>query len=371
MKERNYGIDLLKIVLAFMVIIIHINANGTGQVLAHATLQPWKSLITVVTFLCYPAVNTYILVTGYYLYDIKKNLKSSVRSLSLLWLSVLFFSVFGYFVGVVFGNGFQTIELIKRFFPITRGVWWFYTVYFALVLISPFINKMIDAIDMWEHKMALLVLILILSILPGFVNWEGKIGSNYGYSLIWFIALYITGAYLKRRKIMENRSTKRFFLMMLIFGAATIALYLVPKILSLIGISISFAMYNSIFVYTQAIALFITFGNISIPKALEKTVASISRLALASYLLHCQEDIEKILWLKLNPSAYSNSVNIIFITVLLCIAVFVIGILLEAIRKKLCSLLKIDKGFVGVVCKGYSLLENALKEKASENVRFK
>lgn len=41
--KRNYGIDLLKIVLAFLVITIHINAPGTGKVLMN-THKPWSVL---------------------------------------------------------------------------------------------------------------------------------------------------------------------------------------------------------------------------------------------------------------------------------------------------------------------------------------
>ena len=179
MKERNFGIDLLKILLELMVITIHINANGTGQVLSHSTIQPWKSVVTLVTFLCYPAVNTYILITGYYSYETKKELNGIVKSLSLLWLSAVFFSFLDYAISIAFGNTFYIIDLIKRFFPITSGVWWFSTVYFALMLLSAFINRMLDSINIIEHRMLRFILLLVLSILPTFVNWEGQLGSNY------------------------------------------------------------------------------------------------------------------------------------------------------------------------------------------------
>ena len=363
MKERNYGIDLLKIFLALMVIIIHINANGTGQVLSHSTIQPWKSVVTLVTFLCYPAVNTYILITGYYSYETKKELNEIVKSLSLLWLSAVFFSFLGYAISIAFGNTFYIIDLIKRFFPITRGVWWFYTVYFALMLLSPFINKMLDSINIIEHRMLLFVLLLVLSILPTFVNWEGQLGSNYGYSLIWFIALYITGAYLQRINCLDTKSIKKCFVSMGVFLGATISLYMIPKVLSILGISVTFAMYNSILVYIQSIALFISFGNIKLSNGMNKVVGSISGLALASYLLHCQEDIEKVLWIGLTPATYANSAKIIYISILICVSVFIIGALLELLRKDIYKFLKIDKSFINATSKGYAAIEHLLKNR--------
>ena len=363
MKERNYGIDLLRIVLAFMVITIHIHANGTGQVLLYSTTQPWKALATFVTFLCYPAVNTYILITGYYSYKAKKELNGVIISLSRLWLSALFFSLFGYAISIASGNAFNPLDLIKIFFPITRGVWWFYTVYFALMLLSPFFNKMLDSINVGGHRMLLAIMLLMLSILPMFVNWEGQLGSNYGYSLIWFIALYVTGAYLQRIKFLDTQNIKKFLVSSEFFVAATISIYIVPKFFSIIGISINLAMYNSVCVYIQAIALFISFGNIRLSKGMAKIVGSISGLALASYLLHCQEDIEKLLWPGVNPAAYANSARIIYVTIVICITVFIIGVLLESAWEYICRVLKIDKNFAEATGKGYVVIERLLRDR--------
>lgn len=368
MLKRNYGIDLLKIVLAFMVIIIHIHAGGTGQVLLHSSKQPWKVLALIITYFCYPAVNTYILITGYYSFEAKKDLNSAVKNLSQLWMIAVFFSLFGYFVCLMMGNTFSLFDMIKRFFPITRGVWWFYTVYFALILLSPFIDKMLDSLDIKEHKMLLVILLLILSIFPIFVNWDGKIGSNYGYSLIWFIALYVTGAYLMRIKIVNNKYLKKTFVFIIIYCFSTGCLYIVPKIFLRLGVAINLAMYNSIFVYIQSIALFVAFGNLSFDRKISKIVGSISSLSLASYLLHCQEDIEKILWLKLNLEVYTNSMQIIYVTILICISIFGVGILLEFVRKNLCRFLKIDKFFVSMIDKCYMVLVWLLGEKGNKDV---
>lgn len=336
--ERNYGIELLKVILAIMVIVIHINANGTGQVLQYATEPPWRQIVAIVTVLCYPAVDTYILITGYYSYTSPKDIREVIKRLSLLWLSALFFSMVGYFITVlVFNTQFQLKELVKRCFPIIRGVWWFYTVYFALMLLSPFLNKLLNNLSEREHKLLLFFLILFLGGLPIFVNWKGRLGSDYGYSLIWFITLYLVGAFLSRKDVfcfkLNSILTSGIGYMI-----SSIIMFLWPKVFGLLGIESTVSMYNSVFCLAQAIFLFIFWGNIQIPKEIERYVGRISQIILASYLLHCQEDIEKILWEYVHPLSYANSSKIIFATINIVLGVIFISAVLEILRKKVCSI---------------------------------
>lgn len=364
--ERNGGIDLLKVLLAIMVITIHINANGTGQVLLHVTESPWRQIVAIMTVLCYPAVNTYILITGYYSYTAHKNSHSVIKSLSLLWLSAMFFSIVGYFVSIVgFNAQFQMLELLKRFFPVIRGVWWFYTVYFALMLISPFLNKMIDSMLVGEHKLLLFILILLLSVFPVFVDWKGQLGSNYGYSLIWFIALYLVGAYLKRAKALQFKN--KFVLNGVIgYIVSSFIMLLWPKLFGLLEIESTVSMYNSVFCLAQAICLFVFFGNIRLPKIIEKYVMYISSVMLSSYLLHCQEDIEKILWSTVHPSNYANSSRIIFATINIIIGVLIVSAILEILREKVCKALRIDKKFVKLTDSIFCCIERLLQIERSK-----
>lgn len=341
-KQRNYGVDLLKILLAIMVITIHINANGTGKVLIHSTEIPWKQIVRIVTILCYPAVNTYILITVYYTFEANKSFSKILKSLSLLWLSVIFFSLFGYFISIcLFGGSFNIRQLIIHFFPIIRGVWWFYTVYFVLMMLSPFLNRMINNLSNNEVKLLLLILILTMSIFPIFVKYDGRLGSNYGYSLIWFITLYITGAFLKQI------NSIRFDKKSIIVGKygyliSSGLIFIWPHIFKMLDVNSTMEMYNSFFCYLQAIFLFVSFGNIRINNHICKFVGKISNVALASYLFHCQEDIDKVIWIKINPSTHANDISILYVSLFLILFIFITGCLIEFIRKKICKKFKID-----------------------------
>lgn len=313
-----------------------------------------------VTILCYPAVNTYIIITGYFMYQMHKNISSIIKSLSTLWLSVVFFSVIGYLGVVIFcGKKFILLELVKRFFPIIRGEYWFYTVYFVLVLLSPFLNKMIDSIIKKEHKVLIIIFLMAFSILPIFVEWKGQLGSNYGYSLIWFIALYITGAYISKYIIFENKRKASLFGFITYIIASAIT-YIGPYIAKFVGINITFSMYNCVTVYIQAIGLFIMFSNINIKKFLRKPIAFISSMALASYLFHVQEDIGSVLWRTINPAALANSPKLIIIWFAMVICLFILAVALEWLRRSVVKVLKIEDGFSKLVIRLFDRVEKKL-----------
>ena len=58
---------------------------------------------------------------------------------------------------------------------------------------SPFINKALWALNKKQHATLVWFLVLILT----FPFLNGVLGVKGGYGLLWFIALYVVGAYLR------------------------------------------------------------------------------------------------------------------------------------------------------------------------------
>ena len=329
-----------------MVVTIHFNAPGTGQVYMHCTTQPLSTLISLVVALTYPAVNTYVLISGYYSFKSPKTYRKIVSSLVRLWLCLTFFSILGYLIVSLFNN--QPISftvLLTRLFPLTRSVWWFMSVYFVLMLISPCINKVISSFSKQENLFALLLMLIICSVLPFFVNWKDAIGTNYGYSLVWFVVIYFTGALMCLYTTNDNshlfvKGISVYFLLSILFVGLN---YLLNRISFTQGNTVS--MYNSLIVYGQAIALFISFKSLKINnKVLGKVIVFFAGLSLAVYVFHCQEDISKFIWSNIHPSYYANSYSIISIYVVSISGLYFIAVFIEFIRVKLFNLLKLNRG---------------------------
>lgn len=91
MRARNIGLDILRILLALMVIAIHFNAPATGHV-ALAVTGKMKLLVLPMVAFCYPAVNTYVLISGFFSYKNKRSYDKILNSLIRLWLCLEYVS---------------------------------------------------------------------------------------------------------------------------------------------------------------------------------------------------------------------------------------------------------------------------------------
>jgi len=361
-KERRYGIDLLKIILAFMVLTLHFNAGATGQVLQHATIFPWNILVQVVTLLCYPAVNCYVLISGYFMYKYQKNIAESILSVICLWLSVIFFSIIGYIIVILaFHKSFDFIVFIKHLFPVCRGKWWFITVYVVMALLSPFLNTIINNITMKQFRILLGILLVSSSVVPMFLGWDGQLGSGMGYSLFWFITLYFVGAYIHNNYIVQPSSKKStIFLCAVIYILVDVVIMMIEKVFMICGIKILLTPYNSIFILVQACALVILFLNTQINKKCGGIIAKIASLSMASYLFHCQEDLDTAIWEYIKPWQYANSSRILIVYLLTIVFLYVIAILIEQVRNTIFG--KIESS-IFLIDKLRKYVEDILSEK--------
>ena len=66
-KERNYGIDLLRIISMFMVVVLHVVGHG-GVLNATIGLTLKGEIAWAIEIASYCAVNCYALITGFVAY---------------------------------------------------------------------------------------------------------------------------------------------------------------------------------------------------------------------------------------------------------------------------------------------------------------
>ena len=105
MKERNYGIDLLRIVSMLMVVINHI--LRFGGVYSDNLAGIGRLLIVGMDVLCLCAVNCFALISGY----VGVRPKHKFSNIISLWLLVLFY-------GIVFLSVFALVAPEKISFEI-------------------------------------------------------------------------------------------------------------------------------------------------------------------------------------------------------------------------------------------------------------
>ena len=122
-NERNYGIDLLRIISMFMVLMLHFIPIDIGDALSIK-----EQVLYFFECACYCAVNCYALISGYVGIR-KKELKYS--NLIYLWIQVVFYSLMSYLILMIMGDtSFSVKSFIKLFRPVFNGTYWYFTAYF-------------------------------------------------------------------------------------------------------------------------------------------------------------------------------------------------------------------------------------------------
>ena len=347
-RDRNNGIDFLRVLLALMVITLHYNSSlGQVQVNTRDLSFNWFFVWFTET-LCISAVNIYVIISGYFSFKKNQPITHVVSKLKRLWFCLLFYSVMEYVViTALYGDGYNIRILIKRLLPVSTGEWWFFSVYFLIYMMSPVINSFVGDSEEKSHVIMLFSGIVGLCIIPQFLLWKDGLGIDNGYSLIWFIFLFFSGALLAKysnsnlnsrlgniiRRLERWKLTIFLGCFIALFGSKVFIAVVSNHLWGEVKYSGVLFSYNSIFVYIMAISLFCIFKNVNIRiQSISKMIRIVSPLALASYLFHCQLDFREKVWPKLACYKYANEAVLPLMCVITVLGLFVISALIELIR---------------------------------------
>lgn len=352
-NQRIIGLDILRIILALMVVSIHLIWGD--KALGNSAYAGGMDLFFVPFFaLCYPAVNTYVLISGYFSYAKKKTMSQILRSLLRLWLCLVFAQLLGYMVILITHcESFSILALVKHFFPLTRGIWWYMSVYFVLMLISPALNGVLDQLSRKEYIIVMVVALLICSVIPFFTKYESPLGLNRGSGgLLWFIVLYLTGGGIYKY-LSDNPYYNHKQLGLLTFVGYLVLSFILAfssQFLVRIGLeSYSFYSYNFIVVYGQAVMLFLAFRQISIRNAqVSKTISSLAGLSLAAYIYHCQEDVIEHFYQYIRPFNFVDGMRLVFFFLAFVIGIYLSAITIEYFRRKLFSIGNLENKLLSI-----------------------
>ena len=206
-KVRESNFELLRCILIFMVVLVHYNSNIMGKALAYVTPgSPNYYFLCAVESLSVIGTNGFVLLTGYFSW---KKREASLRKPVGLVLYVIAYKVLFYFLGLVLlKEAFTAKGIISSFVPDN----WFVVLYVVLVLLSPYINCMIQNLNQKSFLTLLGTMFLLFSVWPTVLNLVETSfgieivgldtvavnGASDGYSIVNFVMLYLIGAFLSK-----------------------------------------------------------------------------------------------------------------------------------------------------------------------------
>lgn len=341
-KERLSNFELMRVISMIMIIMWHII---TRSKIEYNCSESISIIIRFIKSIIVVHVNSFILVSGYFQYNKQINNRKIFDIIKESWFyRVLFIVIF-----MILGYETLTKDTIKEFsiIDITQN-YWFVNYYIALLIISPFINKMIKIMTQKEHRSLIIILMILFSIIPTISS--NKNIDNSGFSLIQFILMYIIGSYFGKYKLHNNphfcNYSKLKIKMILITVCTNMILlnfllnhfanYLLSSTNSYIQeigylIDSSTYFYSNPLVIIQSCCYFLFFESISINS---KFINKLSKLMLGVYMIHDNLVIRThiYIWLRLDTKYIFTSKTIIFCMIVLTFVIFIICSIIERIR---------------------------------------
>lgn len=280
-KERNYGIDLLRLISMFMVVVLHV--LGQGGILDNTpNLSIAGETFWFFEIACYCAVNIYAIISGY----VGLKSKHKYSNLISLSLQLVFYAVIitGIEVIISLQNNvpISLTTLFWHIFPTLKNYWYF-SAYFCVFFFMPMLNNIINTSSRKTLKCIAIFMFLIFSCWTQLSSAISGLLS--GYSVLWLAILYAVGAYIAKYDPLRNWSCRKCLLGYII----CVILTSLSKIL--LGYAnirpMLLVSYTSPTIVFSAIFLVHLFSRLHIGKRTKKIVSFLAPMAFGVYLIHC------------------------------------------------------------------------------------
>lgn len=349
-KKRNYGIDLLRIVSMFMVVMLHI--LGQGGILEVTESKEAKFAMSwFLEIIAYSAVNCYALITGFVCFSEKDKLPKFSKYM-MMWLQVEFYSVLIAILFWKFGGGIIGVkQVIKSFLPVATNQYWYFTAYTGVFFIIPWLNKIVQTLKKENLKLYIVILVLFTFYVTG-ANLTFSIdafGLREGYSFLWLAILYVIGAYIKKYELHYKKSKKRALkvIMGLVMFTWCWKIGIGKLTMHVLGRKTAtnlFVSYMSPTIVGIAIALLFMFANLNIKSFSQKIIQWMSPAVFGVYLLHMQPLVFDYILKNRYCDIGDLPVYLIPVAVLgNALLIFTLGVILDKIRIVMFHFLKLDK----------------------------
>ena len=353
--QRNYGIDLARILSMLAVIVLHLLRAIT---VSESCSAVETGICLLLQCIALPAVNVFILISGFVGYR-ENRTYPKLKNIISLFCTVVFWGVLiTAILKCIFPEQIGFHMLIRAFLPITTKQYWFFTAYFAMIAVSPALHILVRGCTARDARVLMLAVAVLFSAYSFLGNTYSLVGApfsdpfqlNGGFAFAWFAALYVCGALIKKFALHRIAAGKKVFLcwfslLILLFGISLLVVLcgqsntLFPA-QSLQNILFS---YSSPFVFGSAVCLLLLFAKLDIRQSARRVVSFFAPTVFGVYLIHDHTLLKESLPME-KLSAFSSLPPALLPLLIPAAAavIFLICGLAEQIRARMFRLLRID-----------------------------
>lgn len=246
-KERNSSLELLRIIAIILIFWMHGASSYRNN-----QLSAW--LCIVIETIGNIGVSLFVLISGYFGIRFKpiKMIQLDMMILFYCWIGLLFRFIWGE------AELFESSQILSYIFPIIGRYSWYFTCYFALVFLSPFLNDIVEKLDRKTFKNMLIMMLVIFSGITTFCFFD--ITQDGGKGIVNMVLLYLVGRYIHKYKDVVAYSRKKLFVTYIMVTLCCILLnagiYIVTG-----TVQNRFARDNSLFTIAEAVCIFLIFKS--------------------------------------------------------------------------------------------------------------
>lgn len=174
-----------------------------------------------------------------------------------------------------------------------------------MCLFSPIINIFLSNINRIQHIGTIVILVAVFSVWPDIMLYSNPMGvGSRGYTVVWFVILYIVAAYLRKYPVIISKRKAFVF-----YFASALVLLLIWLIIALVVSADNFEdevhnmptfyyyRYNSFIVLAMSVFLWLLFSNMNIVNnKIQKIIAFAAPLTMGIYLIHDNERARAFVW---------------------------------------------------------------------------
>ena len=263
----------------------------------------------------------FTLIAAYFLSQSRFKLKS----LKKIWGITLFYSISIYLLLVVFHIiPINLKDVIKSFFPVLTGNYWYVSAYIGMYLLVPYMNLVIKHLDKKTYQKFILLMFFMFSVLPYLKNITVVTNNNSVFNLVY---IYFIGGYLRKYSSDFSRDKMKYYVMLFIGS-------LLLMLVSIFFLDIIKPKSWFIFLTTSSplealagVFLFLIAKNVTI--SYNGVINKIAASTFAVYLIHCQAIFFPILWGKIVRAEqwqfmpYTVGYELLIACIIYCVATLV------------------------------------------------
>ena len=360
-KERDSGIELLRIFAILLVIGVHMFSYGGFYSAAKAVGGHVHSTALLMKLATRAAVDIFVLITGFFMVDRPFSLQKSLRRSIDVYQKMLFYSVVMTVIFLCLGSDHLISQgklmpvwqaALKGLFPVSSQTWYFLSDYLLLCLLIPFLNMGLQMLTKKEYRVLLLVLILLMSVWATLLPMRpfkyvfevfGYKNALAGKNIFHFVFIYILGGYISFNA--KPRPRPNFWFLGGAAGTLLLNYLLLTRLPGWFGYDKVALMYSNPLVIANAVFLLLFFKDLHFQSRLVNLLASTT---LGVYAISEFRFLRTYLWqwIHFDEADCGNVFKNVLMVAVSALAVFLACALIDLLRVQLFR-------FAGVLWKRY------------------